>query len=225
MVTSKESKGSVYLIHFDVPYEHAKHYIGYTPYSVESRFEKHKAGKGARLLQVLNEKGIDYKIAKVWENEDRNFERRLKNQKNAPRLCPICSPQYEGKYMASLTKARALTKIALEMLDDKKIKVWLDDERPMPSTFDIHVKTPEEAIELLEKNIVEYISLDHDLGLEPDSRNGYMVAKWIEEHAYFGDLVPLAWNCHTANSAGRDNMTAALMNADRFWASKRDEHE
>ncbi len=110
----------------------------------------------------------------------------------------------------------------MEMLDKNKISVWLDDERPMPSKFDVHAKTPEEAIELLKKDIVEYISLDHDLGLEPSNRNGYMVAKFIEEAAYHNELTPLAWNCHTANPTGRDNMTAALINADKFWASRRE---
>lgn len=106
---------------------------------------------------------------------------------------------------------------------DKKntyLKVWLDDERSMPGNFDVHARTPEEAINLLKQNIVEYISLDHDLGL-PDPLNGGAVARWIEEHANAGDLVPLAWNVHTANPVGRDEMVAALMNADRFWASNR----
>jgi hypothetical protein len=124
--------------------------------------------------------------------------------------------------MVKIKQARTLIKKALDMLDKKKISVWLDDERPKPANFDIHVKTPEEAIDLLSQNIVEYISLDHDLGLEPDDRNGYMVASWIEEHAYLGDLVPLAWNCHSANPMGRARMTQALMNADKFWASKRE---
>ena len=124
-----------------------------------------------------------------------------------------------------IKQARQLVKKALEMLDKRKISVWLDDERPMPASFDIHVKTPEEAIDLLKQDIVEYISLDHDLGLEPETRNGYMVAKFIEEAAYNGELTPLAWNLHTANSVGRDNMSRALMNADKFWASKRGEHD
>lgn len=102
------------------------------------------------------------------------------------------------------------------------LKVWLDDERSAPSTFDVHVKTPEEAIDLLKTNRVEYISLDHDLGLEPDTRNGYMVAKFIEEAAYNGTLDPLSYNVHSANPTGRDRMIAALMQADKFWSSRRD---
>lgn len=82
----------VYLIHFDKPIspKHTcQHYIGYTR-SLKKRFEEHKAGSGARLTQVANERGIDYKIVRTWPKGTRKMERKLKNQKNGPRLCPIC---------------------------------------------------------------------------------------------------------------------------------------
>ena len=88
----EHGKGFVYLIHFNTKLHHAGHYIGFS-FDVDKRFQAHKEGKGGRLLQVLNEKGIDYKIVRVWENVDRTFERKLKNQKNAWRLCPICSKE------------------------------------------------------------------------------------------------------------------------------------
>lgn len=44
------------------------------------------------------------------------------------------------------------------------MKVWLDDIRKMPARFDRHVKTAQEAIELLETGLVTFISFDHDLG-------------------------------------------------------------
>ena len=126
--------------------------------------------------------------------------------------------------MKNIKKAQLAIKKALEMLDKKKISVWLDDVRIKPANFDVWVKTPEEAIGLLKQNIVEYISLDHDLGLQPEERNGYMVASWIEEHAHLGDLIPLSYNCHSANPVGRARMIQALMKADKYWSSKRDQH-
>lgn len=81
----------VYLIHFDSPISSkhtAQHYIGFANH-VSKRFAHHKKGTGARLTQVANERNIDYKIVRTWEG-DRELERKLKNQKNAPRLCPIC---------------------------------------------------------------------------------------------------------------------------------------
>jgi hypothetical protein len=94
------------------------------------------------------------------------------------------------------------------------MNIWLDDERPMPEGYDIHVKTAEEAIELLKSGKVTSISLDHDLGQD---KTGYDVAKWIEEAAYDGRLAPIHLVIHTQNVAGRANIAAALQNANRFW--------
>jgi hypothetical protein len=46
-------------------------------------------GRGAAITRALHEKGIGFVIARVWPG-DKKFERRLKNRKEAPRLCPIC---------------------------------------------------------------------------------------------------------------------------------------
>lgn len=85
----------VYLIHFDQPISPnltTQHYIGYTSRGKRKRFAEHKAGSGARLTRVANERGIDYRIVRTWwKKGTRAFERKLKNQKNSPKLCPICS--------------------------------------------------------------------------------------------------------------------------------------
>lgn len=79
----------VYLIHFDRPYKHARHYIGYTE-NLDQRFHEHEHNThGARLLQVVKEAGINFEVVRTWPG-DRTLERRLKNQKNAWRLCPVC---------------------------------------------------------------------------------------------------------------------------------------
>ena len=123
-----------------------------------------------------------------------------------------------------IKKIIAKIKKAQEAIENSKVEaglhVWLDDVRLPPAGF-IWVKTPEEAIKLLKTNKVEYISLDHDLSLSPEDRTGYMVAKWIEEHAYLEDLKPLAYNCHSQNPVGRRRMIEALMNADKYWANRR----
>lgn len=87
---------TVYLIHFDAPLKHARHYIGYTALeSLDMRINRHKSGNGARILAACNQQGITWKVAKTWEFENamtaRNFEQKLKRQKHAPRLCPICN--------------------------------------------------------------------------------------------------------------------------------------
>jgi hypothetical protein len=47
------------------------------------------AGRGAKITQALVARGIGFQIARIWP-DDRRFERKLKNRKNAPKLCPIC---------------------------------------------------------------------------------------------------------------------------------------
>lgn len=82
----------LYIIHFDRPISDrhtCQHYCGFAE-NVEARLADHKAGKGARLTQVANEKGIGYNV--VWTAEgDRKDERKMKNsKKNFGRYCPVC---------------------------------------------------------------------------------------------------------------------------------------
>lgn len=81
---------TVYLIHFDTPYKHARHYLGYAE-DLAERIERHRKGNGSRLMQVIGAAGIAWQLVRVWPG-DRKLERQLKNQKNAPRLCPVCNP-------------------------------------------------------------------------------------------------------------------------------------
>ena len=84
--------GVVYLIHFDRPYKHARHYLGYTE-DLPKRLSLHKCGLGARLMEVVRNAGIDWVVARTWPG-DRTLERRLKNRKESPRLCPICRKEH-----------------------------------------------------------------------------------------------------------------------------------
>lgn len=89
------------------------------------------------------------------------------------------------------------------------IRVWLDDERPTPNGW-IRVKTPEEAIRLLETHEVEVISLDHDLGLD-ETRTGYTVLNWLEFQVFTDKAFRMPKVLiHTDNPVGRKNMLAAL---------------
>lgn len=94
------------------------------------------------------------------------------------------------------------------------MRVWLDDERPMPESFDTHAKTADECIELIKSGQVELVSLDHDLGM--DFKTGYDVAKFIERYAYEGGK-RFTVLVHTQNTVGRRNICLARLNAERFW--------
>jgi predicted GIY-YIG superfamily endonuclease len=84
--------GTVYLLHLDPPVKHARHYVGYTSKGVEQRLEAHRAGRGARLLEVVKEAGGTFRLTRTWPGS-RALERAIKDRKNAPKLCPECTPQ------------------------------------------------------------------------------------------------------------------------------------
>lgn len=85
----------VYLLHFSRKYHHAQHYIGWAK-KVKKRVEHHRNGTGARLMQVIVQAGIDFEVAREWDDGDKTFERRLKKQKKASKLCPICRAARKG---------------------------------------------------------------------------------------------------------------------------------
>jgi predicted GIY-YIG superfamily endonuclease len=88
--TLKQKGPTVYLIHFRKPYKHARHYLGYSQ-NLDKRITDHLAGMGARLLEVVTQAGIEWKLARTWPGADRGLERRLKRRHGAASICPICS--------------------------------------------------------------------------------------------------------------------------------------
>jgi predicted GIY-YIG superfamily endonuclease len=86
---------TVYLLHFAAPIAPGRHtcqhYLGVAD-DLERRIAEHRAGRGSRLCEVAKERNISFEVVRVWEGS-RKLERRLKNQKNSPKLCPICRAQ------------------------------------------------------------------------------------------------------------------------------------
>jgi hypothetical protein len=88
---------ALYLIHFEQPYAHAGHYLGFVDTSrhalneaLESRLAFHRAGRGSRLLRAVNAAGIGWEVVRVWEDGTRSDERRFKGH-SSTRLCPTCN--------------------------------------------------------------------------------------------------------------------------------------
>lgn len=80
--------GTIYLIHFERRLKHAGHYIGWTE-NLEGRVEAHRTGRGSRLLAIVSDQGIGFRVVRTWRGS-RTDERRLKRRKNSPQLCPEC---------------------------------------------------------------------------------------------------------------------------------------
>lgn len=88
MMRVPRAAGTVYLLHFDQPYGHARHYLGWT-LDLDARLAEHAAGRGARLLAVAQAAGVTWQLARTWQG-GRARERQLKNQGGASRRCPLC---------------------------------------------------------------------------------------------------------------------------------------
>jgi len=101
-ITADHGPGTVYLLCFSRPYtgtpsqpgkrpQVVSHYLGIAPVSLKARLAAHRAGNGARLIQVITAAGIGWELARTWPPAP-GFERRLKNRKNARKMCPLCTP-------------------------------------------------------------------------------------------------------------------------------------
>jgi len=105
--------GWVYLLHFeheigseDNPRGRAGHYLGHTGRDdLDARLAEHRAGRGARITQVLLEQGVEWKLVRTWPG-GRDLERALKDQKHANRLCPECQPNPQPGTTRKLPPAR-----------------------------------------------------------------------------------------------------------------------
>jgi len=93
----------VYLIHFNEPYKHARHYLGSTA-CLESRLQLHKNGNGARLMEVVTDAGISWQVSRLWPCETsleaRLLERRLKHWHGSNQFCPLCQHKPLDVYTA-----------------------------------------------------------------------------------------------------------------------------
>lgn len=110
------SGGTVYLIHFDKPYKHARHYTGWAS-NLPARLKEHRAGHGARLMQVIKEAGITWHVSRTWPGT-RNLERAIKERKEAPKLCPDCTPKPKP---GPVSKGKAAPKAPVQTSPQKQL--------------------------------------------------------------------------------------------------------
>jgi len=105
------------------------------------------------------------------------------------------------------------------------VRLWLDDERDPSDPYiqqmfgargdEIWANTVDEALNYILNENVVYISFDHDLGDDP--KNGYDLAKWIEEKAFHGEIGRIEWRVHSQNPSGGSNIAKSMEAAERFW--------
>ena len=91
----------VYLIHFEQPYKHARHYLGYSD-NLAARIAAHEHGNGARLMSVISRNDIRWVVARVWPNGGPDLERKLKRHHGSCDLCPICAGRVHPGYVVDI---------------------------------------------------------------------------------------------------------------------------
>ena len=72
-------------------YVHAGHYLGWA-LDLPHRLREHRAGAGGRLVQVIQEAGLTWTVARIWPGTTRVWEASLKRRGGRARLCPLCDP-------------------------------------------------------------------------------------------------------------------------------------
>lgn len=97
---------------------------------------------------------------------------------------------------------------------NKKVKIWVDDIRPVPSGYE-GTKSVQETIALIEEieaagGEIELLDLDHDLG--DYARFGGDAIKILDYLAERGTFYTI--RIHTANPVGRANMERMI---ERYW--------
>ena len=98
----------------------------------------------------------------------------------------------------------------LSVRKDNRLKVYLDDERTAPEGW-VRVKTPAQAIALLDTGMVSHLSLDHDLGDDKNVGTGYDVVLWMEEQFFLNHYCPPEnITVHSANVSARGKMEAGI---------------
>lgn len=118
----------------------------------------------------------------------------------------------EEDYNHCYSLYKSIYKCCTQLGFDNPIFIFLDDLRKNPLNFTL-CRTAEEAIQLIDTGRVFYISFDHDLG---PGKDGYDVAKHIEEKVYNQEILCPYWDIHSGNPVGRDNIKAAMIAAERF---------
>ena len=93
--------GVIYMLHFDQPYKHARHYVGWTA-DLLDRLARHARGTGARLVEVITQAGIGFTLVRVCEGT-RDTERAIKNSGGAVRFCPFCTPRPWNGHWSPIT--------------------------------------------------------------------------------------------------------------------------
>jgi hypothetical protein len=95
------------------------------------------------------------------------------------------------------------------------MKLFVDDIRQPPDNTWIVATTAKKAIQVLNMNKVQVLSLDHDLG-DPDE-TGYTIICWVEEQTVTNPNfhLPETILVHSANPVGSQKIRRAIRSIEK----------
>lgn len=96
----------IYLLHFERPLHHARHYLGWSAGTGEDRIEAHRAGHASKLTAAVVRAGIKIEVGRIWPEGTREQEHRMKAHSErlcfrTSELCYIC--RYERRESVMIT--------------------------------------------------------------------------------------------------------------------------
>jgi predicted GIY-YIG superfamily endonuclease len=171
--------GTVYLLHLDPPYRHARHYVGWTR-DLAARLDAHRAGQGARLMEVVKQAGGTFRLARTWPG-GRDRERAIKNRHEAPKLCPECSP-----HPRPVERGRSA--------DAPKLAVPPPRTAPEPARIDPHTRGIAMArqflaVQLAAGRTADQIAATHDYITGPWRAAGHHTPAQAETYRGYADHI------------------------------------
>src|SRR5690606_23423156 len=115
------------------------------------RLGHHGTKEGARFMHVAAERGVTWRLARLWRG-DKGLERRLKNRKDARRLCPFCSGEValrreraEHDLRSLLARSPSVRPYAagnpetvLDLLFRREMQAWIREHRPERAPGAVH---------------------------------------------------------------------------------------
>lgn len=119
----------MYLLQFDQPFKHARHFTGWA-IKLDARLAEQAAGHGARLLAVVTEHG-------TTGQGSRGREHQLKVQSAAARRCPLCGvtpphqvprlprPDLDGLLDSTFTRSGPAISVAAPLIGYLALLVYL----------------------------------------------------------------------------------------------------
>lgn len=85
----------LFLLHFDPPYHHARHYLGYAKGIGRGRHYAEQIARNVKigpheLVMAVQQAGCVISVADVWVGESRPLQRKMRACGSLSRFCPIC---------------------------------------------------------------------------------------------------------------------------------------